>query len=127
MTSLEDLDRDYQFILQNRGNYAQRRAGLWGNRLDSWFIKLSTNGRLDSKKLSRFRKTAALISEVPRNPHIQKPIIGDVYSFLRNEGFKRYCFQNYEKFASDNTLDWESFNEAFVLFHVVFSMWAHRD
>ena len=110
MPLFEDLNLDYQFILKQRKNYEAQRSSLWSKRLDTWFLKLSTNGRLDSKKIGRFRRTAALISEVPRNPYADVPLLGQIYSILRQEGFKRYCYWNYKKFSELNGLDWDSFS-----------------
>ncbi len=111
MSLIEDLEADYLYVKGREDKNNSSYDGLWGKRLIHWFDKLSSNGKLDPRKLKVFRQTAPLISEVPRNPYFHNPILSIIYKTLRMEGYKKTCLLNYEKLAKDDSLDWNSFNE----------------
>lgn len=121
MLLIQDLSADFDFLKKRQGAADPNYEGLWGKRLKIWFSKLSSGGRLDVKKLKSFRTTAPLLSEVPRNPYYKKPILSQIYQFLRMDGYNRTCILNYEKLADDASLDWESFN------HVGKPIYLERD
>lgn len=118
---IEDLQADFKFLTDRGNNLGPSYEGLWGERLKIWFYKLSSNGRLDPKKLKSFRTLAPLISEVPRNPYHNLPILSQIYKFLRLEGYRRTCLLNYSKLATDKSLDWDSFD------HVGEPLYLERD
>ena len=100
MLLIQDLSADFDFLKKRQGAADPNYEGLWGKRLKIWF---------------------SILSEVPRNPYYKKPILSQIYQFLRMDGYNRTCILNYEKLADDASLDWESFN------HVGKPIYLERD
>jgi putative sugar O-methyltransferase len=106
----EKINSDYEFINSLRSK-TKDKSDLWEQRLFKWISKLVTSNKIDPDKISKFRATSALLSEVPRNPYSNTVILKRIYKFLRFSGYKKTCFHNYEKLRDEPGLMWDNFND----------------
>ena len=106
-----DINKDYKFLADLRSGVLDQSQDLWEARLFKWINKLVTNDEIDPNKISKFRATSALLSEVPRNPYLDKTFKKHIYEYLRFPGYKKTCFHNFEKLCHDDSLIWESFSQ----------------
>ncbi|MDG1005162.1 MAG: putative sugar O-methyltransferase, partial [Emcibacteraceae bacterium] len=105
----KSLQNDFDFL--SNLSLQPKQKSLWERRLDVWFSKLSNNGQLCEEKLKNFRNLSVLLSEVPRNPYNQHPILGPIYNYLRRPGYRKTCLHNFTKLSQDQSLDWEAFSD----------------
>lgn len=107
----EDLNKDYNFLSKLREANPDQSQDLWEKRMFQRLNMLVTDGKIDPRKMAKFRANSALLSEVPRNPYSDNPIKKVIYKYLRFPGFRKSCYHNFNKLRLDETLIWSSFNE----------------
>ena len=96
---LSEINKDFKFLSSLTKDIPSKKKDLWESQLIEWIKILVTGEEIDPEKISKFRGTSALLSEVPRNPYLNTIIRKHIYKYLRFSGYKKTCFHNFEKFS----------------------------
>jgi hypothetical protein len=99
MDLTKDLINNFKTVIQHRiisKNHSDKlNKSIWLERMDSWFLKIIKNNKINWDMLKNFRKHALLLTEVPYKP--DNWLKSFFRSIVRSPGDKKYCFANYKK------------------------------
>jgi len=107
---INELQKDYEFIIQNHTSSNELKNNLWKKRLSKWSKRITSNGKIDTKKLINFRARAITLSETPCNPYYGFLILENIYKFIHFSGFKETCFYNFNKVKNEKGYHWDTFS-----------------